>query len=45
MLALLWEGLIGLIVGVMGQKMIDENLKAQQEKLSDLEAKPPGRDR
>ncbi len=36
---------IGLIVGVMGQKMIDENLKAQKEKLSDLEAKPPGRDR
>lgn len=37
--------LIGLIVGTMGQKMIDETVKAQQEKLSDLEAKPPGRGR
>lgn len=36
---------IGLIVGAMGQKMIDENLKTQKEKLSEspkLETKPPG---
>jgi hypothetical protein len=45
LLAMAGTFVIGLIVGTMGQKMIEENLKMEQEKLSDLEAKPPGRDR
>jgi hypothetical protein len=36
---------IGLIVGAMGQKMIDENMKTAKQKLSDLEVKEPGIDR
>ena len=36
---------IGLIVGYMGQKMIDENLKAAKETLSDLGTKPEQSDR
>ena len=33
--------MVGLIVGAMGQRMIEENLKATQQKLSELETKPP----
>jgi hypothetical protein len=36
---------IGLIVGFMGQKMIDENLKTAKEKLLDSETKTPASDR
>jgi hypothetical protein len=36
---------IGLIVGAMGQKMIDENLKMAKEKLLNLEVKEPKSDR
>ena len=36
---------VGLLVGVMGQKMIDENLKAAKDRLSDLEVKEPTSDR
>jgi hypothetical protein len=36
---------IGLIVGAMGQKMIDENLKMAKEKLSNLETKEAKSDR
>ena len=37
--------IIGLVVGTMGQKMIDENLKAEEKKLSDLPANAPERGR
>jgi len=36
---------IGLIVGWMGQKMIDENLNTAKEKLLDSETKTPASDR
>jgi predicted PurR-regulated permease PerM len=36
---------IGLTVGWMGQKMIEENVNGKKEKLSDLETKPVARDR
>jgi hypothetical protein len=36
---------IGLIVGAMGQKMIDENIKMAKEKLLNLEVKEPKSDR
>jgi hypothetical protein len=36
---------IGLVVGLMGQKMIEENLRAAKEKLSDSETKTPTGDR
>jgi hypothetical protein len=36
---------IGLIIGFMGQKMIDENLKAAKEKLSDSGTKTEPSDR
>ena len=36
---------IGLIVGLMGQKMIEENLRAAKDKLSDSETKTPADDR
>jgi len=36
---------IGLVVGHMGQRMIDENLKAAKEKLSDSATKPEPTDR
>ncbi len=43
--AMLGTFVIGLIVGTMGQKMIDENIKTAKEKLSDLGTKEAGSDR
>ncbi len=36
---------VALIIGLMGQKMIEENVKSSSEKLSKLEAKQPASDR
>jgi hypothetical protein len=36
---------IALIVGFMGQKMVEENLKPSKGKLPELEAKPKPSDR
>ena len=45
LVAMVGTFVIGLIVGSMGQKMIDENMKTAKEKLSDLEVKEPSIDR
>jgi hypothetical protein len=45
LVAMVGTFVIGLIVGVMGQKMIDENLNAAKEKLLNLETKEPKSDR
>ena len=36
---------VGLVIGLMTKKMLDENLHLEQKKLSDLETKPPAASR
>jgi hypothetical protein len=36
---------VGWIVGIMAQAMLDENLKAEREKLKNKQPKPAGNDR
>ena len=36
---------VGLVVGAMGQKMLEENVAALEKKSQDSEAKPDGGDR
>ena len=36
---------VGLIVGVMGERMLDDNLKEVEKKLENSEVKPPQSDR
>jgi hypothetical protein len=38
LLAMAGTYVIGLVLGAMGQRMIDENLKAQEEKLKNLQS-------
>ena len=45
LLAMAATFVIGLVLGAMGQRMIDENLKAAKEKLSDSATKPEPTDR
>jgi hypothetical protein len=45
LVAMIGTFVIGLIVGSMGQKMIDENLKTAKEKLLNLETKEVSSDR
>lgn len=45
MLAMLGTCVIGLVVGWMGQKMLEENLRAEEEKLKNLGTKLETEDR
>ncbi len=39
LVALFWTYIIGLAIGAMGQRMLDENVKAQEQKLNALAPK------
>jgi NhaP-type Na+/H+ or K+/H+ antiporter len=45
LLAMLGTCVIGLVIGTMGQKMLDENLRDEEKKLKNLETKPETQDR